>query len=667
MLFLNRGCISVSTLHAIKIKLTIAALFAASILFCRSATVAQTSNPYHINGNASQENCNCYTVTTDTINQSGSVWNINKINLTQPFDYHFNVYLGCKDIDGADGIAFVLQPISTSIGIAGEGLGIQGVSPSVAVAIDTYQNLNLGDPDYDHLSIHLNGDLSHNSPNIIGPTVTALEGSNNIEDCGWHVLKISWDPALRTLTVYMDGSERLSVDTDLINDVFNGDPLVYWGFTGSTGSLSNHQRFCTSLNASFNLKENALTCFPAPIQLQDSSTSFGSIVKWFWNFGDGTTDTVKTPPPHQYPRPGNYDVTLNILGNNGCLSDTFRQRIVAGSKPIADFDFKDPPYCDDKFIPFNDLSSVEFGTIQKWLWSINGNSIPTAEQNFSQQLPVGNHRVGLTVITKEGCVADPVTKDITISEHPEISLNEILSVCKNEPVYFEAYNTKPAIPVQQWYWNFGDGSTGSAASTQHVYEQGGNYQVQVYAKADNGCLSDTLRQSVTIFSTNAWAGNDTIVAMGQPLQLNAMGGDYYEWQPASGLTKRDIANPVATLQQDAFYTVTATSDVGCPTTDTIFIKVYKGPELYAPTAFTPNGDRLNDVFRFTAVGMTNIDYFRIYNRYGQLLYSSADMRKGWDGTWNGKPQASDTYVWMMSAKDYMGNAVSRKGMVTLIR
>ncbi|HRQ51680.1 MAG TPA: hypothetical protein PLR74_14135, partial [Agriterribacter sp.] len=92
---------------------------------------AQTDKPYHLNGNAIQEDCNCYTITNDRNDQSGSVWNIHKIDLRQPFDYHFNVFLGCRDADGADGIAFVLQPLSTSIGTTGQGLGIQGVSPSV--------------------------------------------------------------------------------------------------------------------------------------------------------------------------------------------------------------------------------------------------------------------------------------------------------------------------------------------------------------------------------------------------------------------------------------------------------------------------------------------------------------------------------------------------------
>src|SRR5829696_5365370 len=75
---------------------------------------------YILNGAATQNSCNCYTLTPAAFTQSGSVWNSVKINLTNAFDFHFNVYLGCQDANGADGIVFMLQPISTSIGSTGE-------------------------------------------------------------------------------------------------------------------------------------------------------------------------------------------------------------------------------------------------------------------------------------------------------------------------------------------------------------------------------------------------------------------------------------------------------------------------------------------------------------------------------------------------------------------
>ncbi|HEX5024284.1 MAG TPA: PKD domain-containing protein [Agriterribacter sp.] len=628
---------------------------------------AQTSNPYHLNGNASQEDCNCYTITNDLNNQSGSVWNINKINLTQPFDYHFNIFLGCRDTGGADGIAFVLQPISTSIGSAGQGLGIEGVAPSVAVAIDTYQNQDFGDPAYDHISIHLNGDLNHNSINNIAGQVSALENNNNIEDCQWHVIRVVWNPVATVMTVYMDEKERTHATVDLVQNVFNNDPLVFWGFSGATGGATNHQRFCTSLNASFSIPGDQVTCYPEPVIFSDNSTSFGEIEKWFWNFGDGATDTTQNPGMHQYPSPGNYTVSLNILGNNGCLSDTFRQVVVAGSKPLADFDFGNPPYCNNKLIPFNDRSTVQYGTIDEWDWEINGNAVQNPASPFEQQLPAGSNTVGLLVKTKEGCISERTEKVVNIQQHADITMQDAADACKDEPVLFVATNNNPTLPIAQWNWDLGDGTTANTASVTHSYSSGGTYTASVYALAPGGCPSDTLQQEVSILATAAFAGNDTTSAIAQPIQLQASGGDFYQWSPSTGLSDAHVANPIATVQQNTRYVVTVSSVAGCPTSDTIFIKAYKGPEFYVPNAFTPNGDNKNDIFRFTAVGMSAIYYFKIFNRYGQLMYSSTDPSKGWDGTFNGTAQTTGSYVWMIEGKDYLGNMVTKNGAVTLIK
>ena len=121
---------------------------------------------YTLNGNATQDACNAYSLTQAAGNQSGSVWNNNKINLTQSFDFNFDINLGSNDA-GADGIAFVLQPLSTSVGSSGGGLGYNGITPAVGVTIDTWQNGNDNDPAYDHIAIQLNGDLNHNTANNI--------------------------------------------------------------------------------------------------------------------------------------------------------------------------------------------------------------------------------------------------------------------------------------------------------------------------------------------------------------------------------------------------------------------------------------------------------------------------------------------------------------------
>ena len=116
------------------------------------------------------------------------------------------------------------------------------------------------------------------------------------------------------------------------------------------------------------------------------------------------------------------------------------------------------------------------------------------------------------------------------------------------------------------------------------------------------------------------------------------------------------------------YKVIVTDEAGCSDSAYVNVKVFKTkPQVFVPTAFTPNGDGHNDVIRPIAVGIKQIDYFRIYNRWGQLVFSTTTNEQGWDGTINGVPQGTNTYVWIVHAVDYTGKAFFRKGTVTLIR
>lgn len=188
-----------------------------------------------------------------------------------------------------------------------------------------------------------------------------------------------------------------------------------------------------------------------------------------------------------------------------------------------------------------------------------------------------------------------------------------------------------------------------------------------------GCpkpFSDTILIAVSD-PVRAFAGNDTTMVAGQKLQLNATGGSTYLWSPSTGLNDATIANPLVTLgaELDSIkYRVLVTTGEGCSATDEIKIRIFKsGPEIYVPSAFTPNADGRNDVLRPFPVGMKSLNYFRIYNRWGQLIFSTKEQGKGWDGNFNGKPQSSGTYVYSAEAEDYMGVKVVRKGTIVLIR
>jgi gliding motility-associated-like protein len=188
-----------------------------------------------------------------------------------------------------------------------------------------------------------------------------------------------------------------------------------------------------------------------------------------------------------------------------------------------------------------------------------------------------------------------------------------------------------------------------------------------------GCVksvSDTLL--VTLVPTiKAFAGRDTTIALDQPLQLNATGGTSYLWSPITGLSDPTIANPIATLSDDIDsikYIVKVIGEAGCFNTDDIKVKVFKtGPEIFVPSAFTPNADNKNDVLKPITVGIEKLHYFSIYSRWGQLLFTTTEIGKGWDGIYNGTKQPSGTYVYSTEGVDFMGKIVFRKGTTVLIR
>lgn len=190
----------------------------------------------------------------------------------------------------------------------------------------------------------------------------------------------------------------------------------------------------------------------------------------------------------------------------------------------------------------------------------------------------------------------------------------------------------------------------------------------------NGCRSLADEQVAVIVAAPPLIGivRDTVVAINQPLQFNATDANNsgfisYVWTPSTGLNDPFIPNPVAILDRDITYIIKAKTISDCEGTAAVNVKVYQGPEIYVPTAFTPGSDGLNDILKVTSVGMKEFHFFSIYNRWGERVFTTSDPRNGWDGNIKGVPQASNTYVWMVEAVDYKGNKFFRKGTVTLIR
>lgn len=204
----------------------------------------------------------------------------------------------------------------------------------------------------------------------------------------------------------------------------------------------------------------------------------------------------------------------------------------------------------------------------------------------------------------------------------------------------------------------------------NVQTPGGSMQYIVSVRDTLGCpkpVRDTVLVEVARLVANA-GPSDTSIVTGQPLQLNGTGGDIYLWTPATALSNPNIASPVATPTGSLIYTLTVRNDIGCTSTDTIRVNVFNvEPDLYVPSAFSPDGDGLNETFRPIPIGMRSITIFRVYNRWGQLIFTERGTNEGWNGRVKGVLQDAGSYVWYAEGITYQGRKISRKGSVILIK
>jgi len=192
---------------------------------------------------------------------------------------------------------------------------------------------------------------------------------------------------------------------------------------------------------------------------------------------------------------------------------------------------------------------------------------------------------------------------------------------------------------------------------------------QLYVFDTLGCPKPGVSKLIVTVNPQilANAGNDTSVVVGQPLKLQGFGAPSFIWSPDLGLNRNDISDPVAVLNKNQTYVMKTFTEAGCSAYDTILIKVFtSAPDIFVPNAFTPNNSS-NNIFRPIPVGISTIDYFRVFNRTGMLVFSTHQIGKGWDGMYNGKPQPPGAYVWMVQGTDYNGRLVTKKGSVVLVR
>jgi gliding motility-associated-like protein len=367
--------------------------------------------------------------------------------------------------------------------------------------------------------------------------------------------------------------------------------------------------------------------------------------------------TVTTPPLQSSNifnvTPGIY--TATVADANVCIA-TVLNVVVALSNNLAVTTSPDVTICEGASTQLNVTSNAT-----QFSWT-QGSSL----DNATIQNPVANPKLTTQYIvtaTFGQCIGkDTVIVNVNAAPMPDAGPD--VEIC-----YGQDYNLQGSGGVQYIWTPPSTLSNGALPNPVSVPPQTTTYSLTVIDS--NGCQSLVPDQVVVkvippiIVKTNP---SDTVAFAGDKFQLLASAGaTNYSWSPTAGLSNPFIANPVLTVTSDITYYITATTPTGCRGDGKVTVKVYNGPEIYMPTGFTPNGDGKNDKFKPITVGITNLNYFRVYNRWGQIIFSTAKLNDGWDGRVTGMDQPSGTYVWMVQGVARDGKPITKKGTVTLIR
>lgn len=243
--------------------------------------------------------------------------------------------------------------------------------------------------------------------------------------------------------------------------------------------------------------------------------------------------------------------------------------------------------------------------------------------------------------------------------------------CPNTPIQFNDSVSGTSGNPSSWLWDFNDGHFSGLPNPVHSFDTGGIYNVTLLVKNQKGCIA-TAEHEVVVEQFYPFAGNDTIIVKGEIINFNAQGGGeggQYHWSPSDNLNNPFVKNPVGNYPDTGRFTyvVDILSENFCSGSDTISVWVVGQPSLFVPTAFTPNGDGRNDILKPIGIGYNSIRFFRVLNRWGELVFHTTQFNHGWDGNWKGKPAEIGVYFWVLSVTDRFGAEELIKGDATLIR
>ena len=368
--------------------------------------------------------------------------------------------------------------------------------------------------------------------------------------------------------------------------------------------------------------------------------------------------------------PGDYWAQVTQFG---CLDSTYKLPIKIHPLPKAIF----TPIVDTGCVTsnsrvFTNASTVADGSDMTYVWKFSDGDILTTEHATKTFTYLGLHNIEMVTTTAYGC-KDSTTGVVRIFPNgvPDFTWD---SICVDRPMLFKNLSNENSSPLVKYNWNFNNGGPNSTLKDPLpvTYTLPGILDV-VLEMVNIGCENDPKSITKTVWSNRPAPGiryRDWTIPLGSAKYLHVRDsiGNIYNWKPHKQLSSYTTQyTEFYAATDDVKYLIDITDQHTCVTTDTMQMLVLKKPGYYLPTAFTPNGDGLNDVLRPYLVGMKALKQFAVYNRWGQKIYITLREGEGWNGKISDKDQEPGVYVWILQYIDNDNKTITAKGVVTLIR
>ncbi len=397
-------------------------------------------------------------------------------------------------------------------------------------------------------------------------------------------------------------------------------------------------------------------CALDSINFTNTGTS-GPEWMYTWDFGDDAIPAVSTtenPTGVAYETGGDKQVTLVI--NDGLCSNEITNTITIYSLPVIDAGL-DTTICADR--------SVQIGTTYDSTFSYSWFPQSTLDDSYAATpvaSPIANiTNYILTVADSNNCISvDSVV--VTMLPPLEADAGIDVEICANDEIQIGA----ALVEGQSYSWSPAAGL--DSTSLPNPIASPDSTTTYILTVTGSGC--DAVYDEVTVIVhqlPDANAGEDDTITTGSSAQLIATGGVQYFWTPSYGLDNPGVYHPVASPEETTTYVVEVTDIYGCINTDTMTLTVIT-PSFWIPNAFTPDNNGRNDILYVRGEGINDFE-FKIFNRWGEIIFYSKDMNTGWDGTKQvtGEKLPEGAYVYNIKGVKSDGEPVNVNGIVNLLR